>query len=357
MEPLLIRNIIILSVTFIFGVYFSYTDISRRKIPNIPLLGMLVFGLFVNFLTIKENPQAAKEIPLFFGIAFGMGIGAYFFELWHAGDGKLFIASTINLLPFTINLLHSVYVITLNILIPLSICYCLMFPYLLLEVYFQRQFFKEAIKNTLVKTAERTLSITRILQLIMISAVALLMPINVNIMLRTIVIFMLSHLLFNPFRGKIGDYIKQRGKSSHVYGIISFILLLIIKITGSHFSFSGLLFLFGFVCFFNFYKTLEFFSHIFPVKAADLKADMELGLNLYKGKDKVMIGFKTPKGAEILFKESARLTESNISRLQEIAGTQPEFYVPIRVEEKPLPFAPFIVASTLFIMLKLMLII
>jgi hypothetical protein len=115
------------------------------------------------------------------------------------------------------------------------------------------------------------------------------------------------------------------------------------------------LYLFGFIYFFNFYFSLEFFSQLTAISVDKLEAGMELGFNLYRIKGKIAGSPFAPRDAEMVLKAPKELTEADINRLKEISANQERFDVPVRGTSLTIPFAPFIIASALFIIVNLLL--
>jgi len=355
MDLLFIRDILVLIVTLGFGVYFSYTDISRRIIPNYPLVGYLVFGLVINILFIVSEPALTKNILSALGLTLAISFGVYYFNIWHAGDSKLYLATTFNIIPFAVKPLSMA---LLNFCLPLAVCYVLMFPWLLARAMVsKRRHSRNPLWFVIKKATRSVLSLERPLQVIVISAIAGLLPFhNVDISIRAIMLFLISRLFFSPLRKKLLSFLKEKIKLWYFYGIISIGLLVFIKITNGPFSPVSLLSLLGFVYFFSFYRVLEFHSRLKLLPLRQLEEGMELGANIYQsGNGEILASSTPPKGAKMLFKESQLLAESDIDSLQKLSDEKSKSFIPVGdIHSRPLPFAPFIIASALFIMVKLL---
>ena len=162
MDLLFIRDILVLIVTLGFGVYFSYTDISRRIIPNYPLVGYLVFGLVINILFIVSEPALTKNILSALGLTLAISFGVYYFNIWHAGDSKLYLATTFNIIPFAVKPLSMA---LLNFCLPLAVCYVLMFPWLLARAMVsKRRHSRNPLWFVIKKATRSVLSLERPLQ-------------------------------------------------------------------------------------------------------------------------------------------------------------------------------------------------
>jgi hypothetical protein len=343
MELSALTRIISLTVTLGFGVYFSYKDITKRIIPNIPLLAFFLIGVALNLLI---RPHEINDIAVSFGIVIAMGVATYILNIWPPGDSKLFIAATIYFIPFA---KHTVSLAILNLALPFALCYAMMFFWFLAGVFIKKEFRKERLRHIAGRTARSFLSAERLVQSIMAYAASLLIPLNMDITLKTIMMYTLFMLVQNYLAG----YFKKNIKIWHIYGIVSVGLLVFIKINAIAFPLVNFLYLLGFVCFFSLYLSLDFFANMTFIVSDSLRAGMKISFNICKSGEKIFSALYPPKNAEILVKEGAFLAETDIASLKESLKDTGRFYIPIRTPIRPLPFAPFIIASTLFILITL----
>ncbi|MBI5779647.1 MAG: prepilin peptidase [Planctomycetes bacterium] len=342
-ERFFIQCAITLAMTLIFGIYFSYTDITRRTIPNRPLLIFLIFGLFANMLTIFTGTNTTGDILLALTLASGLGFGSYYFNLWHGGDGKLFIAATLNITPLA---LYPLKLVIFNFCLSLALCYLLLFLWLL---------FKSIIRGklwiVLLRTGWAVFSVERLCQAIFTYSVSLIIQLNIDVTLRTVVIYLLFYLI----QSRLNRYFTGRIKIWHIYALLAIGLLALIKTTNNAFPLINLLHLFGFIFLVTLYFSLDFFSHLAFFAPDGLKAGMELAYNLYKSGRKIIGSPFIRNDAEIVMKAPKELTESDINYLKEKEREQKMLRIPVRGAAQSIPFAPFIIASALFILLKLLL--
>ena len=90
------------------GIITSYEDIKIGKIKNKWIIIALAYAVIVNialiaqfFFTTGVNPHYIIELFTNLLFAIAVGFGFWYFGLWTAGDGKLFIAFAV-LLPFSV---------------------------------------------------------------------------------------------------------------------------------------------------------------------------------------------------------------------------------------------------------------
>jgi len=343
-----IKGITILIVTITFGGYFSYTDISRRRIPNYPLIVFLILGFAVNFLFPPGLPFSSSEIMISFVLALVFGLIFYYLNFWHAGDSKLFIVTTFNIVPCANN---PVLLTLFNLCLPIALCYVIMFPYLLIDIITRKgRGGKKQLMFILLRTIRSAISLEQIIQLIMVYAISLILPAGINIILKSIALYIMFYLV----RNYISGHLKRGIKAWHLYGISAVILLAYIKIDGGFFPLVNLAYLFGFVCFFNFYLSLEFAAGLTRRGADDLEPGMKLGFPVYRTAGKIFSASHSPGSAEVIFQGDTLLTEAAINSLKEESKDMADFYAVIYSPGRSLPFAPFIIASSLFILAELL---
>lgn len=343
MESSILRLIITLVSTLLFGIYFSYTDITRRIIPNRILTIFLLLSVALNVLFIIGNLQVTKDILLSFGLAIVLGLSAYYLNLWHAGDGKLFIIVTFIIIPFTDKpLLLSVF----NFCLSIGLCYCLLFPFRLVD-----SIIKKKMGLIIMKTARTLFSVERLCQAIFAYALSLIIPLNIDVTIRTVMIYLVFYLI----QSRLKRYFAGRIKIWHIYAVLAIGLLVFIRITNYAFPLINLLYLFGFIFLITFYFTMNFFSYLVFLTPDELKPGMGLAYSMYEAGGKIIASPFGRNDAGIIMKAPKELAESDINYLKEKEQEQKRLRIPIRGTARPIPFAPFIIASTLFILLKLLL--
>jgi Flp pilus assembly protein protease CpaA len=341
MEPLIITGFIALLVIFIFGIYFSYTDVTRRIIPNRLLLVFLVLGLALNGLVIFREPQIANQSFLVILLSVVIGLATYYLNLWFAGDSKLFIATAIYIIPFSV---HSVTLVFFHLCLSLVICYCLLFILLLIK-----SVAKKKIKVVLIRATQTFVSAERFTQGILTYSLSLIVPLPLNVTVKTILLYLILYFIQSNFN----YHSRGRLKVWHFYGIVSLSVLVYIKVMNLHLPLVNLLYLFGFIYFFNFYFSLGFFSQLTAISVDKLTAGMELGFNLYRIRGGIISNPLILKNTEIVLKAPKQLTDSDIGYLKGLLINQEGFDVPIRGTPQPIPFAPFIITSALFIITRI----
>jgi len=126
---------IFLPVIILLGIITGYQDIKYGKIRNRWIIYSLIYSLLVYlvlisfyFFTGMVNKTYILELFTNFLFAVAVGFGLWYFKVWTAGDGKLFIAFAV-LIPFgfysnsyfkfipSINLLINIFVIGLIVML------------------------------------------------------------------------------------------------------------------------------------------------------------------------------------------------------------------------------------------------
>jgi hypothetical protein len=84
-------KLLFISLLFALGIISSLTDILFGKIPNKILLCFFFLGIFFHFLSFLFGENF--PISIFFNLVFSILVSffLFYFNIWAAGDGKLFI--------------------------------------------------------------------------------------------------------------------------------------------------------------------------------------------------------------------------------------------------------------------------
>lgn len=332
----LIYRYALFTIIIISGIYASYTDIKHKKIYNNMIFFLLIIGLFIQFFYNIHTIDIKKFIDWILSLIFILFIVfiMYHYDIWAAGDAKLFIA-IILLYPIEEDL--KVLSIGCSSLV---LIFSLAFLYLVVEscyIYIKNK--REGFSPYISVPSEENIK-ERIVRYILIYIyICLINDIIISIYphLSNYVVFGLSIICIYVFE-KLWD------KLNRIYIIFIIIGLILLEIKFGSKSFLQLNSLFNFAIVFGIMALRNFSSKYTykNIKVDDLKPGMILSYSTVIGFSKSRV-----KGLPEFTTENTktRLTESQVESIQRWKHSKygSDEVVIVRF----IPFAPFIFIGNL----------
>lgn len=324
----------------VFGIWSSYTDIKFGKIKNHLVLLLFFCGFLINTFITKTFIDFFYLSIVNFLVAFILGFLMWLFNLWSAGDAKLFSAFAF-LLP--VNLYRQVYfgfpalAILINTFVPFAIFY-------ILASIFKLKF--APLKNYV----KRSFNLTGVLKVV-VYVLGILFLVNSTFGMLGIQ----TNFLINIFL--IFVFIEILEKYKNYYLDATFLIFAVLNLIFSYqnlftldFIENYVLLIFAYEILGIFFSYLSGFSFTKNVKINNLKPGMILGEALIfgkqirKGKKPMFISFYglfSYLRGNVLAKTNFVLTEESIKKIKYLSKKNRLNFKTIKIENS-IPFAPLL---------------